>query len=55
MGCYKEVDNRADKAMPKVFGKFREYRKDISGAVEACMEAAEEKQLDIFGVRNRFK
>ena len=53
-GCFKEVKNKNKKAMGKVLGKFRKYKKNIKGAVEACMKAAKGKKLEIFGVRGKF-
>ena len=35
--------------MRTVFAKFRKYKKNIQGAVEACMKAAEDKKLEILG------
>ncbi|RMX56134.1 hypothetical protein pdam_00012094 [Pocillopora damicornis] len=52
-GCFKEVKKK-NKAMGKVLGKFRKYKKNIKGAVEACMKAAKGKKLEIFGVRGKF-
>ena len=49
-GCFKEVKKK-NKAMGKVLGKFRKYKKNIKGAVEACMKAAKGKKLEIFGVQ----
>ncbi|KAJ7387710.1 hypothetical protein OS493_001052 [Desmophyllum pertusum] len=54
-GCYHEVWPRKSKAMGEHIGKFKENRKDIQAAVEACLKAAQEKQLEIFGVRRRYK
>ena len=53
-GCFKEVKNKNKKAMGKVLGKFTKYKKNIKGAVEACMKAAKGKKLEIFGVRGKF-
>ncbi|RMX56132.1 hypothetical protein pdam_00012098 [Pocillopora damicornis] len=53
-GCFKEVKNKNKKAMGKVLGKFTKYKKNIKGAVEACMKAAKGKKLEIFGVRSKF-
>ena len=53
-GCFKEVKNKNKNAMGKVLGKFRKYKKNIKGAVEACMKAAKGKKLEIFGVRSKF-
>ena len=40
--------------MSKVLGKSTKYKKNIKGAVEACMKAAKGKKLEIFGVRSFF-
>ena len=40
--------------MAKNYATFRKYKKNIPGAVEACMKAAEKQKLTIFGIRQRF-
>ena len=47
-GCFKEVKKK-NKAMGKVLGKFRKYKKNIKGAVEACMKAAKGKNWRSLG------
>lgn len=54
-GCYKEVKNKKDKAMGKTYAKVKKYKKDIMGAVKACLAAAEKNQLQIFGVKSKIK
>ena len=41
--------------MRTTFAKFKKYKNNIQGAVEACMKAAEDKKLEIFAVRGRYK
>lgn len=47
-GCFKEVKSKKEKAMAKNYATFRKYKKNITGAVEACMKAAEKQKLTIF-------
>ncbi|XP_078350169.1 uncharacterized protein LOC144634989 isoform X2 [Oculina patagonica] len=54
-GCWKEVKSKKKKAMGKIYGKFKKNKKDVQAAVEACLKSAEEKQLQVFGVRNKYK
>ena len=49
------MKKKSKKAMRTIFAKFRKYKKNIQGAVEACMKAAEDKKLEIFAVRGRYK
>ena len=49
------MKKKSKKATRTVFAKFRKYKKNIQGAVEACMKAAEDKKLEIFAVRGRYK
>ena len=41
--------------MRTTFAKFKKYKNNIQGAVEACMKAAADKKLEIFGVRGRYE
>ena len=41
--------------MRTTLAKFKKYKNNIQGAVEACMKAAEDKKLEIFAVRGRYK
>ena len=38
------MKKKSKKATRTVFAKFRKYKKNIQGAVEACMKAAEDKK-----------
>ena len=54
-GCYREVWVRRKKAMGESFGGSKKNRKNFQAAVEACMKLADEKQLQVFGVRRKYK
>jgi len=54
-GCYKEVKSKKNQAMGKIYAKVRKYKKNIQEAVEACLKKADEGQLQIFGVKSKFK
>ena len=41
--------------MRTVFAKFKKDKNNIQGTVEACVKAAEDKKLEIFAVRGRYK
>ena len=56
-GCWKEVKTEKKKAMGRVYDKLKKNKNDVDvqAAVEACLKSAEEIQLRIFGVRNKYK
>ena len=49
------MKKKSKKAMRTVFAKFKKYKNNIQGAIEACVKAAEDKNLEIFAVRGRYK
>ena len=40
--------------MGRVYDKFKKNKNDVQAAVEACLKAADESKLQIFGVRNKY-
>ncbi|KAL9964346.1 hypothetical protein ACROYT_G027975 [Oculina patagonica] len=53
-GCWKDAKYNKKKAMGKVYAKFRNNKGNVQAAVEDCLKSAEEKQLQIFGIRNKY-
>ena len=41
--------------MANAYDKFKQNKDDVQATVEACLKSAEEKQLQIFGVRREYR
>ena len=54
-GCYREVWVRSKKAMRDGIGGSKKNRKDVQAAVETCLKVADERKVQVFGVRRKYK